>query len=60
MDKRKTLMHETEGLIASDLQEVLDFVRFKRLSRIRDGRKHFCLANPVCKKIGLGQRKDEA
>jgi len=57
MNRREMLIRETEGLTASDLREVLDFVRFLKTKSLKKRSETLCLANPVCGKIGSGRRK---
>ena len=60
MNRREMLIHETEGLTASDLQEVLDFVRFLKTKSLKKRTETLTFSESSLRKDWLRPEEDEA
>jgi len=60
MNRREMLIRETEGLTASDLQEVLDFVRFLKTKSIKKRSETLTFSESSLRKDWLRPEEDEA
>ena len=60
MNRREMLIRETEGLTASDLQEVLDFVRFLKTKSSKKRSETLTLSESSLRKDWLRPEEDEA
>jgi len=60
MNRREMLIRETEGLTASDLQEVLDFVRFLKTKSSKKRSETLVLSESSLRKDWLRPEEDEA
>ena len=60
MNRREMLIRETEGLTASDLQEVLDFVRFLKTKPLKKGSETITFSESSLRKDWLRPEEDEA
>jgi len=60
MNRRETLIHEMEGLTASDLREVLDFVRFLKTKSLKKRSETLLLSESSLRKDWLRPEEEEA
>ncbi|KRT34396.1 DUF2281 domain-containing protein [Acetomicrobium hydrogeniformans] len=60
MDRREKLIREMEGLTASDLQEVLDFVRFLKTKSLKKRSETLTFSESSLRKDWLRPEEDEA
>ncbi|WP_286976344.1 DUF2281 domain-containing protein [Acetomicrobium sp. UBA5826] len=60
MNRREMLIRETEGLTASDLQEVLDFVRFLKTKSLKKRSETLTFSESSLRKDWLRPEEDEA
>jgi Asp-tRNA(Asn)/Glu-tRNA(Gln) amidotransferase C subunit len=60
MNRREMLIHETEGLTASDLREVLDFVRFLKTKPLKKRSETLTFSESSLRKDWLRPEEDEA
>lgn len=60
MNRREMLIRETEGLTASDLQEVLDFVRFLKTKSLKKRSETLTFSESSLRKDWLRPDEDEA
>jgi len=60
MNRREMLIRETEGLTASDLQEVLDFVRFLKTKPLKKRSETLTFSESSLRKDWLRPEEDEA
>ena len=60
MNRREMLIRETEGLTASDLQEVLDFVRFLKTKSSKKRSETLTFSESSLWKDWLRPEEDEA
>ncbi|MGB4367565.1 MAG: DUF2281 domain-containing protein [Acetomicrobium sp.] len=60
MNRREMLIRETEGLTASDLQEVLDFVRFLKTKSLKKRSETITFSESSLRKDWLRPEEDEA
>jgi len=60
MNRREMLIRETEGLTASDLQEVLDFVRFLKTKPLKKRSEMLTFSESSLRKDWLRPEEDEA
>ena len=60
MDRREKLIREMEGLTASDLQEVLDFVRFLKTKPLKKRSETLTFSESSLRKDWLRPEEDEA
>ncbi|MDR9768926.1 DUF2281 domain-containing protein [Acetomicrobium sp.] len=60
MNRREMLIRETEGLTASDLQEVLDFVRFLKTRSSKKQSETLTFSESSLRKDWLRPEEDEA
>ncbi|MEG3066563.1 DUF2281 domain-containing protein [Acetomicrobium sp.] len=60
MNRREMLIRETEGLTASDLQEVLDFVRFLKTKSSKKRSETLTFSESSLRKDWLRPEEDEA
>ena len=60
MNRREILIRETEGLTASDLREVLDFVRFLKTKSIKKRSETLTFSESSLRKDWLRPEEDEA
>ncbi len=60
MNRRGILIRETEGLTASDLQEVLDFVRFLKTKPLKKRSETLTFSESSLRKDWLRPEEDEA
>ncbi|MDR9770428.1 DUF2281 domain-containing protein [Acetomicrobium sp.] len=60
MNRREMLIRETEGLTASDLREVLDFVRFLKTKSLKKRSETLTFSESSLRKDWLRSEEDEA
>lgn len=60
MNRREMLIREMEGLTASDLQEVLDFVRFLKTKSLKKRSETLTFSESSLRKDWLRPEEDEA
>ena len=60
MDRREKLIREMEGLTASDLQEVLDFVRFLKTKSLKKRSETLTFSESSLRKDWIRPEEDEA
>lgn len=60
MNRREMLIRETEGLTASDLREVLDFVRFLKTKSLKKRSETLTFSESSLRKDWLRPDEDEA
>ena len=60
MNRREMLIRETEGLTASDLQEVLDFVRFLKTKSLKKRSETLTFSESSLRKDWFRPDEDEA
>ena len=60
MNRREMLIRETEGLTASDLREVLDFVRFLKAKSLKKRSETLTFSESSLRKDWLRPEEDEA
>ena len=60
MNRREMLIREMEGLTASDLQEVLDFVRFLKTKSLKKRSETLTFSESSLRKDWLRPEEEEA